>query len=137
MREQWAKRIVLITGLLVLLLAFLFAGLQNTLKTTVITENSGHRVSELDPKQIETGRQVYQQQSCALCHSIAGQGNPRNPLDNVGEKHSPEALRDYIIGADGLQNILPEYSLKLKQRYQLLPPDELNALIIYLRSLGS
>ena len=136
MREQWARRIVVITGLLVLLLAFLFATLQNPIKTTGITENRDQPATiDFAPERIEAGRQVYQQQNCARCHSIAGEGNPRNPLDNIGAKHSAEELRDYITGADRLK--LSKRSSKLKQQYRLLPADELDALIIYMRSLRS
>ena len=138
MREQWARRIVLITGLLVLLLAFLFADLQNPVKTTDITESRNHLTTiDFEPERIEAGKQVYQQQNCSRCHSIAGEGNPRNPLDNIGEKRSAEELRDYITGADRLQKIISERSLKLKQRYRLLPADELDALIVYMQSLRS
>ena len=136
MREQWAKRIVLITGLLVLLLAFLFATLQNPTKTMDLTENRNHQATiDFEPERIEAGRQVYLQQNCARCHSIAGEGNPRIPLDNIGVKHSAEELRDYITGADRLN--LSKRISKLKQQYQLLPTDELDALIIYMRSLRS
>lgn len=138
MREQWARRIVLITGLLVLLLAFLFAALQNPVKTTDITESRDHLATiDFEPERIEAGKQVYQQQNCSRCHSIAGEGNPRNPLDNIGEKRSAEELRDYITGADRLQKIISERSLKLKQQYRLLPVDELDALIVYMQSLRS
>lgn len=138
MREQWARRIVLITGLLVLLLAFLFADLQNPVKTTDITESRNHLTTiDFEPERIEAGKQVYQQQNCSRCHSIAGEGNPRNPLDNLGEKRSAEELRDYITGADRLQKTISERSLKLKQQYRLLPADELDALIVYMQSLRS
>ncbi|MDH5218673.1 MAG: cytochrome c [Gammaproteobacteria bacterium] len=136
MREQWAIRIVLITGLLVLLLAFLFSTLQNPVETKDITQNKDHiSIIDLEPKYIEAGRQVYQQQNCSRCHSIAGEGNPRYPLDNVGAELSTKELRDYITGADHLHNTLPERILKLKQAYRSLPTNELDVLIVYMKSL--
>ena len=32
------------------------------------------------------GQQVYAAQHCSMCHSIAGKGNPKTPLDDVGSK---------------------------------------------------
>lgn len=39
------------------------------------------------------GEQIYAAQKCALCHSIAGKGNPKGPLDGVGSKLTAEDLR--------------------------------------------
>ena len=132
MREKWARRIVLLTALIVLLLAFVFARIQNPGQVSS-TERKPSVV--LDSKRIETGRQIYQQQGCGFCHSIAGQGNPRNPLDGVGTKRSASELRDFITGADTLQGVLTTSIRKMKQRYIELSADELDALVIYMKSL--
>ena len=87
-----------------------------------------------DRERIEAGRHVYQQQTCARCHSIAGAGNPRNSLDGVGARRTPEELRDWILGSGAVQELLPERIFKLKQAYQF-SDDELDALVIYLQSL--
>jgi mono/diheme cytochrome c family protein len=142
MREKWARRIVLFTGLLVLLLAVAFALIQNPVKTPDATENRAHAPPVeplesvvLDSERIEAGRQIYRQQTCARCHSIAGNGNPGNPLDGVGARRTAEELREWIIGADTLQGVLPGYALKLKQAYGELPGDDLDTLVIYMQSL--
>jgi len=132
MREKWARRIVLLTALIVLLLAFVFARIQNPGQVSS-TERKPSVV--LDSKRIETGRQIYKQQGCEFCHSIAGQGNPRNPLDGVGTKRSASELRDFITGADTLQGVLTTSIRKMKQRYRELSADELDALVIYMQSL--
>ncbi len=142
MREKWARRIALLTGLLVLLLALTFAFIQNPTETPVITESREQSPSTkqqefigIDLKRIEAGQQIYKQQTCARCHSIAGQGNPHNSLDGVGARRTALELRDWIIGADALQGELPAYATKLKQRYRELPSDDLDALVIYMQSL--
>lgn len=143
MREKWAIRIVLFTALIVIFLAFVFARIQNPSQTTDTIKNDEQVSSTeliqsavLDSKRIEAGSQIYKEQSCALCHSIAGQGNPRNPLDGVGTKHTASELRNFITGADTLQGLLPESVRKMKQRYRELSDDELNALVVYMQSLG-
>ncbi|NOQ88262.1 MAG: c-type cytochrome [Gammaproteobacteria bacterium] len=142
MREKWARRIALLTGLLALLLAATFALIQNPTETAVITESreqppSSKRrgVVALDPKRIEAGQQIYNQQTCSRCHSIAGQGNPRNSLDGVGTRRTALELRDWIIGADAVQAELPAYASRLKQTYRKLSGDDLDVLIIYMQSL--
>ena len=142
MREKWARRIALLTGLLVLLLAVTFSLIQNPTETPVTTEIREQTPSikqqefiALDPKHIEAGQQIYEQQSCARCHSIAGQGSPRNSLDGVGARRTAIELREWIIGADALQEELPAYASKFKQAYRELPDDDLDALIIYMQSL--
>ena len=132
MREKWARRIVILTALIVLLLAFVFARIQNPEQVS----SSEHKPSVvLDSKAIETGQQIYQQQNCGFCHSIAGQGNPRNPLDGVGTKRTASELRDFITGADTLQGLLTTSIRKMKQKYRKLSDDDLDALVIYMQSL--
>ena len=134
MREIWARRIVLLTALIVLLLAFVFARIQNPDKEQV--SSSEHKPTVvLNSKAIERGRQIYEQQGCGSCHFIDGKGNPRNPLDGVGTKHSASELRDFITGADTLQSVLTTSIRKMKQRYRELSADELAALVIYMQSL--
>jgi thiosulfate/3-mercaptopyruvate sulfurtransferase len=142
MREQWARRIALLTGLLVFLLAAVFAVTQNPIEPPDSAQSraplpAGERAEPavLDPQRIEAGREVYRQQTCARCHSIAGEGNPRGPLDGVGARRSADELRDWIIGAEALQGEIPERAFRLKQEYKVLSSDDLDALVIYMQSL--
>jgi len=91
--------------------------------------------SPLFKLQIEAGRQVYQQLGCKRCHSIRGEGNPRNPLDGVGIKRTDEELHDWITGTDAIQGLVSGGVLKLKNENKVMPAQELDALLIYLKSL--
>lgn len=142
MREFWARRIALLTGLLVFLMVAAFPIIQNPANVLDNPERVAQLPSDdlpvpefLDPQCIDAGRQIYQQQSCARCHSIAGKGNPRNPLDGVGAIHSEEQMRAWIIGADTLQGVLPGRALEMKRAYRELSGDDLNVLVIYMQSL--
>ena len=46
---------------------------------------------------IEKGIKVYADQKCAMCHSIAGKGNVKGPLDDAGTKYKPEDLRQWML----------------------------------------
>jgi len=78
---------------------------------------------------------VFDAQGCARCHSIAGQGSPRSPLDGVGAALSREELRHWVIGADAIKDDLSPRALTAKQDYAALPAGDLDALIEYLASL--
>lgn len=42
------------------------------------------------------GKQVYADSKCRLCHSIAGMGNGKIPLDGVDEKLKPDEIKKWI-----------------------------------------
>ena len=124
------------------MLAVIFALIQNPSVTPDVTGKSVKMPSVnlqvpgvIIPERIEAGQQVYKQQACARCHSIAGKGNPRNPLDDVGIKRTADELRNWIIGSDAIQGSVPESVFKLKKRYKELSDHDLNTLVIYMQSL--
>ena len=49
-----------------------------------------------EAKAIELGKQVYAEQKCKLCHSIAGEGNTKGPLDGVGSKLTTADIREWM-----------------------------------------
>ena len=85
--------------------------------------------------QIEQGQKVFAQQKCAICHSIADQGNKKGILDGVGAKLSADEIRQWITNA-------PEMAAKAKaerkppmKAFTSLPKNDLDALVAYLHSL--
>lgn len=79
--------------------------------------------------QIERGKQVYTEQRCQLCHSVAGTGNRRYPLDGVGRKLTAEQIRKWIVAPQ-------EMNPKVRKRaYDKLLPSDLEALVVYLQRL--
>lgn len=85
--------------------------------------------------QIERGRTVYSDQKCATCHSVAGSGNPRNPLDGAGQRWDAAELRAWITGTGVATELLQPAIAKRKQRFQQLPEPDLAALVAYVASL--
>lgn len=85
--------------------------------------------------QIDGGQKVFAAQKCSICHSIAGQGNKKGPLEGVGSKLSADEIRQWIIGA-------PEMAAKAKaerkpvmKAYTSLAKGDLDALVAYIQSL--
>jgi len=87
-----------------------------------------------DAATLEKGKQVYSAQKCQVCHSVAGVGNKRGALDEVGSKLKADEIRQWIVAA-------PEMTAKTKadrkppMKSYMLPKDELDALVTYLASL--
>ena len=88
-----------------------------------------------DAAKIEKGKQVYAAQKCQVCHSIAGVGNKRGALDDVGTRLKEDDIRQWIVAA-------PEMTAKTKaerkppmKSYAHLAKDDLDALVAYLASL--
>jgi mono/diheme cytochrome c family protein len=88
-----------------------------------------------DAAKIEKGKQVYAAQKCQVCHSIAGVGNKRGALDDVGARLKQDDIRQWIIAA-------PEMTAKMKAERKppmksdpSLAKEDLDALVAYVASL--
>lgn len=129
MRKIWVRIVAATSGALVVLLAALFAWLQNPSATTAPV------AAPPDPEVAAAGRAVYAEQNCALCHAIAGEGNPRFPLDGVGSRHDAQALRDWILAQGEIEDNLSARAAAMKRAYRELPESDLEALVGYLQTL--
>jgi mono/diheme cytochrome c family protein len=85
--------------------------------------------AQIEGAQIERGRTVYVEQKCQACHSIAGVGSRRYPLDGVGSTLSPDDIRKWIVSPLEMN---PKVS---KRAFDTLPPADLEALVAYVSSL--
>src|SRR5262249_10103165 len=80
------------------------------------------------------GEQVYGAQKCSLCHAIAGKGNPKGTLDDVGSKLSADDIRAWIVDAKGM-TAKTKAPRKPEMKQYSLPKDDVDALVAYLGSL--
>jgi mono/diheme cytochrome c family protein len=80
------------------------------------------------------GAQVYAAQKCMVCHSIAGKGNAKGPLDAVGTKLSAADLQAWLVDAVG-QAAKTKASRKPPMKNYALPKEDLDALVAYLATL--
>lgn len=139
MRERWARRLAVLTCLLVLGLTAAFAAVRNQagdLVPEAMQAAEGTAAgSPADAAVLARGRQVYDEQGCAGCHAIAGAGSPRSPLDGVGSALTPAQIREWVIGGDSVAEDLSPRALRTKRAYQSLPGEQLDALVAYLASL--
>jgi mono/diheme cytochrome c family protein len=80
------------------------------------------------------GEKVFADQKCSLCHSIAGKGNAKGPLDDVGSKLKADEIRSWVTDAKGMTaKTKPTRKPEMKQF--TLPKEDVDALVAYLSSL--
>ena len=82
----------------------------------------------------DAGKKVYADQKCSVCHSIAGVGNKKGPLDKVGTKLSAADTRSWITDAPAMAAKAKADRKPPMKAYKLADAD-LDALVAYLQSL--
>ena len=81
-----------------------------------------------------SGEKVFAAQKCALCHSVAGKGNSKGPLDDAVSKLSAGEIRSWITDAKGM-TAKTNATRKPAMKQFSLPKDDVDALVTYLSSL--
>jgi mono/diheme cytochrome c family protein len=85
---------------------------------------------------IDKGIKVYADQKCSMCHSIAGKGNPKGALDEVGTKYKADELRQWLVDPAAMTaKHKAERKPAMPAKYAALPKDDLDALVAYMASL--
>jgi mono/diheme cytochrome c family protein len=84
-----------------------------------------------DPK---AGEKVYADQKCSVCHAIAGKGNAKGALDDVGSKLSADEIRAWINDSKGM-TAKTKATRKPEMRAYTLPKEDVDALVAYLSTL--
>jgi mono/diheme cytochrome c family protein len=85
--------------------------------------------------QAEFGQKVFVAQKCSVCHSVAGKGNQKGALDNVGAKLSVDEIRQWIVAAPAMAVKTKAERKPPMKAYPNLAGDDLDALVVYLQSL--
>lgn len=83
---------------------------------------------------VALGEKVYTEQRCAVCHSIAGKGNKKGPLEGVGSRLKAEEVREWMVDAKAM-TVKTKSPRKPEMRSYKLPPEELDALVAYMMTL--
>ena len=81
------------------------------------------------------GPQVFEAQKCSLCHSVAGKGNAKGPLDGVGAKYSAAELKLWITNAAEMAKKHNAVRKPPMKSYASLAAADVDALVAYLQTL--
>jgi mono/diheme cytochrome c family protein len=85
--------------------------------------------------QIAEGAKVFAAQKCSICHSIAGVGNKKLPLDGVGAKLTSDQIREWITHPVEAAKKADSTAKPPMRAYPKLAKPELDALVAYMKSL--
>ena len=80
------------------------------------------------------GAALFTDQKCTLCHSIAGKGNVKGPLDGVGSKDSEADIRAWISDANAM-TAKTGATRKPAMKQFTLDKADVDALVAYLTTL--
>jgi mono/diheme cytochrome c family protein len=80
------------------------------------------------------GEKVFVDQKCTLCHSVAGKGNVKGPLDGVGSKLSPADIRAWITDAKAM-TAKTNATRKPEMKAFSLPKEDVDGLVAYLSAM--
>lgn len=83
---------------------------------------------------VTRGIQVFAEQKCSICHSVAGVGNTKGPLDDVARKVSADEMRQWITNAKEMA-AKTKATRKPEMKQFTLPKEDVDALIAYLQTI--
>ena len=95
---------------------------------------SGLVAATASAQDVARGEKVYVAQKCSVCHSVAGKGNQKGPLDGVGTKLSADDIRAWIVDAKGM-TAKTKSTRKPDMRTYSLPKEDLDGLVAYLSAM--
>lgn len=81
-----------------------------------------------------SGKAVFTEQKCTVCHSIAGEGNKKGPLDGIGSRKTPAEIRQWILDPETMAAKEGKTRKPPMKPHPMSDP-ELDALVAYLSSL--
>lgn len=96
---------------------------------------TGATAQAQDQAQIERGVKAYAANKCNVCHSIAGKGAKKGPLDEVGTKLSADEIREWIVNAPAMTKKTKATRKPVMKNYAHLPKDDVDGLVAYMSSL--
>jgi mono/diheme cytochrome c family protein len=84
---------------------------------------------------IEKGMKVFTEQKCSLCHSVAGKGNPKGPLDEAAATLTAAEIRQWLVNPAEMREKAHAERKPAMKSFSTLPKDDLDSLVAYIASL--
>jgi mono/diheme cytochrome c family protein len=84
---------------------------------------------------VEKGMKLFTEQKCSLCHSVAGKGNSKGPLEDAAQKLSAADIREWLVHPDVMRDKAHADRKPAMKSYSTLSKDDLDALVAYVESL--
>jgi mono/diheme cytochrome c family protein len=88
-----------------------------------------------DAAAIAHGEKAFAAQKCGMCHSVAGKGNKKGPLDEAGTKLTADETRQWLVHASDMTTKMKATRKPVMKDYSKLPEEDIKGLVAYLQSL--
>ena len=85
--------------------------------------------------QVSRGTKVFGEQKCSMCHAIAGKGNSKGPLNDVGARLSAAEIREWLVDPEGMRKKTNAERKPLMKSFSTLSKEDLDGLVAYLQTL--
>jgi mono/diheme cytochrome c family protein len=82
----------------------------------------------------DQGGALFVSKKCTLCHSVAGKGNPKGPLDSAATTRKPDEIRLWILDPEAMREKTKATRTPAMKKTPL-SDDQVDALVAYLGSL--
>ena len=82
-----------------------------------------------DAAAVAKGKEVFTANKCGMCHSVAGVGNKKTPLDGVGAKLKEDQIRKWIVAPKEMKADVK------KPDFTKIPKADLDEVVAYVASL--
>lgn len=83
----------------------------------------------------QKGQQIFADQKCSMCHSVAGKGNAKGSLDQVASKWKADDIRQWITSAKEMAAKHEATRKPPMKDFSGLPKGDVDALVAYLQTL--
>lgn len=84
---------------------------------------------------VERGQKVFLDQKCSVCHAVAGKGNPKGALDEIGGRLKADEIREWIVNAPEMTKKTKAERKPLMRAYTSLSKEDVDGLVAYLSTL--
>jgi cytochrome c553 len=94
------------------------------------------RTASAQDANVDKGAKVYADQMCSMCHAIAGKGNAKGALDDIGSKLTAAEIREWITEPVKMAaKAKAERKPAMLTKFASLPKADLDNLVAYLSTL--
>ena len=83
---------------------------------------------------VEKGAALFVAQKCSLCHSLAGKGNAKGPLDGIGSKLKAEEIRQWLTTPVEMAAKANATRKPVMKSFASLAKEDLDALVAFIAS---
>jgi len=83
----------------------------------------------------QKGQQIFTDQKCSLCHSVAGKGNAKGSLDHIAGKWKADEIRLWITSSKEMAAKHEATRKPPMKDFSGLSKSDVDALVAYLQTL--